>query len=230
MDPNKIKFHVKEYFSFSRGERIGVIVLVSLIVTVLVLSGLLPRLIPASPAIDVRKFEKEIAQFEKATDSLKVNSKKVSKVKDSSGYTNNTPYFGKPKVTRMELNAADSGALDKLPGIGPAFAKRIIRYRTILGGYYSVNQLNEVYGIKPETFEKIKKFLYVDTSLIRKIDLNIADFKEINAHPYISFEQTKSIMKYRNRHRIISLQQLEEAFAFTADELMKLRPYLELKQ
>ena len=116
--------------------------------------------------------------------------------------------------------------LDELPGIGPVFAIRIIKYRKLLGGYYSINQLDEVYGLKPETIQKFVHHVFIDTLKIEKIAINSDDFKKINAHPYISFEQTKAIFKFRGKQKITSLTQLKNAGIFSDEEIEKIRPYL----
>lgn len=104
----------------------------------------------------------------------------------------------KKELPIIELNSADSLLLIKLKGIGPVFAYRILSYRNILGGFYSINQLKEVYGLKSETFNKISPFITVDTTLIHTINLNTASFKQINKHPYVSFNQTKALLNYRD--------------------------------
>jgi len=61
----------------------------------------------------------------------------------------------------IELNAADTTELKKLKGIGSYYAKLIIKYRNLLGGFHSIEQLLEVYTFKEETFEKIKNQIYI---------------------------------------------------------------------
>jgi DNA uptake protein ComE-like DNA-binding protein len=223
MNVNKLKFHLKEYFTFSKGEKAGILVLLSLLILVLAGSSLLSHMVPDHPNVDVSKFDKEITQFEEVTDSITVAQKAHGKT--SNKYHEKREHTSPPAIS-IELNNADSSALDQLPGIGPVFAARIIKYRTLLGGYYSVDQLSEVYGMKPETVLKLRKFLTVDTTQIQKIDLNKATFKQINSHPYISFEQTKAICKYRVHNNILSFKQLENLQFFTSNELEKIRPYL----
>jgi competence ComEA-like helix-hairpin-helix protein len=105
----------------------------------------------------------------------------------------------KQTAAKIELNNADSAALVSLNGIGASYAKRIMKYRSMLGGFVSVEQLNEVYGFTPELFEKIKSWVTVDPSQVRKINLNRDDFKTVNKHPYISYELTKSIFDWRRK-------------------------------
>lgn len=130
----------------------------------------------------------------------------------------------KPAPRTLELNSADSIALLQINGIGPSFAKRIIKYKTLLGGFVVVDQLKEVYGFTPELFEKIKASLTVDQTLIKKIDLNKDDFKTINKHPYFSYELTKALFDTR-RKGAIDLENLKELMN---DEALYIKaiPYL----
>jgi competence protein ComEA len=99
--------------------------------------------------------------------------------------------------------------LIELKGIGSAFAKRILKYRTILGGFINVEQLKEVYGFTDELYEQILPFIKVDANLITKININKDDFKIINKHPYLSYELTKTICEWR-RKTLITATNLKE--------------------
>jgi competence ComEA-like helix-hairpin-helix protein len=101
--------------------------------------------------------------------------------------------------TKVELNTADSLALLDINGIGPAFAKRILKYRSLLGGFVSVEQLKEVYGFTDEMFEKIKPNVTANAELIKKINLNKDDFRTVNKHPYLSYELTKTLFDWRKK-------------------------------
>jgi competence ComEA-like helix-hairpin-helix protein len=109
-----------------------------------------------------------------------------------------TPIKSQTK-TKVELNSADSLALIGLNGVGPSFAKRILKYRSILGGYTSIEQLKEVYGFTEELYEKVKPFVCVDAVTVKKLDLNKDDFKVINKHPYLSYELTKALLDWRKK-------------------------------
>ena len=97
----------------------------------------------------------------------------------------------------LDLNRADTVNLLMVHGIGPAYARRICKYRGLLGGYSELKQLKEVYGINDSVYNHIKNSLNIDTTAIEKIDLNKAEFKELIRHPYVSAYQTKAILKYR---------------------------------
>jgi len=107
----------------------------------------------------------------------------------------------KPKI--IEINSADSLVLDELPGIGPAFARRIIKYRVMLGGFVYPEQLKEVYGMDSTRLNGFIKLIRIDTSGIRKMDINKATFKELLAHPYLEYEQVKAIVRFRDKKGLL---------------------------
>lgn len=99
----------------------------------------------------------------------------------------------------LELNSSDSTQLETVDGIGPVFARRIVKYRDMLGGFVSVDQLKEVYGIKEEAYRFIRSGVTADPSLAKKLNLNTDDFKTINRHPYISYDLTRAIFDARRK-------------------------------
>lgn len=132
----------------------------------------------------------------------------------------------KKQIKVVELNSVDSAGLLPLPGIGPAYAKRILKYRSLLGGYYSIEQLREVYGFTDSLFQVVKNYVKADASLVTKIDLNTEDFKKLNAHPYIGYEETKTIFNYRRKNGPITKIEHLRICITDEDVLKKLSPYL----
>ncbi|MBP7810305.1 MAG: helix-hairpin-helix domain-containing protein [Bacteroidia bacterium] len=132
----------------------------------------------------------------------------------------------KKQIKVVELNTVDSIGLLPLPGIGPAYAKRILKYRSLLGGYHSTEQLKEVYGFTDSLFQVVKAYVKVDASLVTKIDLNTEDFKKLNAHPYISYEDTKTIFNYRRKNGAITKLEHLRICIYDEEQLKKIIPYL----
>lgn len=63
---------------------------------------------------------------------------------------------GKQEGAKINLNLATKEQLDTLPGIGPAYAERIIAYREEHGGFSSIEELQDISGIGPKTYERLK--------------------------------------------------------------------------
>lgn len=62
---------------------------------------------------------------------------------------------------RIDLNTADALALESLPGVGPATAEAIIRYRRARGPLTSVNELNDIPGVRPGVADRVREFVQV---------------------------------------------------------------------
>ncbi|MBA4411091.1 MAG: helix-hairpin-helix domain-containing protein [Bacteroidota bacterium] len=130
------------------------------------------------------------------------------------------------EIAAFELNTADSTELESLPGIGDKLSKRIVKYRDLLGGFYSVSQLKEVYGLNEQTLQLISSRLTIDPAKIRKIDWNFADANELYRHPYLRNNLSKQIIKYRSKNGSISnLEVLRDSMILNIDEYKRLKPY-----
>jgi len=129
--------------------------------------------------------------------------------------------------TIVELNSADTTTLKKIPGIGSAFANRIVNFRESLGGYYTVQQIAEVYGIDEERFEAFVPWFTVDESLVRKLAVNLLPQDSLSRHPYINYRQARAIVQLRTQKKQLSgwdnLTLLDE---FTEQDKNRLLPYL----
>ena len=132
-----------------------------------------------------------------------------------------------PRGTLVELNMADTTTLKKVPGIGPVFANRIVKYRNLLGGFYAVSQLREVYGIDEERYQALAPWFVADTAYLQKLKVNELPANLLRKHPYINYHQAKVIEKLRKQKGKLSgwenLRLLEE---FTEADRQRLTPYL----
>ena len=93
---------------------------------------------------------KNLNQAEKLVDGQKIYIPKIGEE-----IKNTSQVLGKADSI-IRLNTATVEDLDKLTGIGPAIAGRIIDYRTKNGGFKDINELKLVSGIGDKLFEKIK--------------------------------------------------------------------------
>lgn len=129
----------------------------------------------------------------------------------------------------IDINNADTTALIALPGIGSKLAKRIVDFRNRLGGFYSLDQLREVYGLKPEAVDAITPKLTLDISAIRLLDINEAAFDELERHPYISRNLASAIVNYRTQHgEYRSLEDLRKIVLLDGLTLERLAHYIKL--
>jgi len=136
-----------------------------------------------------------------------------------------TEYKSVQKI--VEINSADSVQLTGVRGIGPFYARRIIKYRDRLGGFTCREQLMEVYGMDSVHYSTIAPYITVDPSLIRKININTATFKDLMKNPYIDYYMASAIMKYRGKKgKFSSLDELMNINLIYDEVYRKISPYL----
>ncbi|HMQ46838.1 MAG TPA: helix-hairpin-helix domain-containing protein [Saprospiraceae bacterium] len=128
---------------------------------------------------------------------------------------------------KIDINHASSVEWEKLRGIGAVLSKRIIHFREKLGGFTSVEQVAETYGLPDSTFQRIKPQLS-PSPIFRKIAINQAGVEVLKEHPYLSMRVAKAIVSYREMHgNFANLEALRKVQVLDAATLEKLTPYLD---
>ncbi len=102
------------------------------------------------------------------------------------------------KMVKVKINVANKKELINTGAINEYLAQRIIAYRKLLGGFYNTDQLLEVYGFSQEDMNKLKKHIIIDDENISFIDLNKISFGDLLGHPYLTKNNVKNIMEYRD--------------------------------
>lgn len=97
----------------------------------------------------------------------------------------------------VELNSADSAALDALPGIGPYYARQILAYRERLGFYADISQLLDIRGMDTARLRRLADRLYIAPESLRPLDLYSMPLDSLAAHPYIGPYAAKGIDRLR---------------------------------
>lgn len=140
------------------------------------------------------------------------------------------PVYAKPerKIVVVNINEADTSAFIALPGIGSKLAARIVNFRDKLGGFYSVEQIGETYGLPDSTFQKIKASLQLSGD-VKKLNVNTATKDELKVHPYIRWNLANAIVEYRNQHGAFkSLDDLKNIVLIDEATFNKISNYLSL--
>jgi len=238
------------YFNFTRKDRIGVIILVFLILIILVL----PRFFAGSGAAVTTLDTAWVAGLR----ALEIKQQKKEKVqnRDTDYHTYATRYDRSPHTTPkkqylqtgspalkntrgyrkvfeydvININTADTTAFIALPGIGSKLAIRIINFREKLGGFYTVGQIGEVYGLADSVFQKIRQYLQLKDPLIKKININTATVDQLKAHPYIKYNIANAIIAYRNSHGpFLNIEDTKKIMLITEEWYNKTSAYLSIE-
>jgi len=131
----------------------------------------------------------------------------------------------------IDINRGDSSAFRKLKGIGAVLSARIVKYRKKLGGFYSIEQLGEVYGLEKEVIDQNNNCLTINDldAAIKKIDLNSTNIEQLKKHPYINWSVANSIIKMR-KHKIkySDTEELKESHLINDSLYNKISPYISL--
>ncbi|WP_455773709.1 ComEA family DNA-binding protein [Porphyromonas asaccharolytica] len=171
-------------------------------------------------------------QPDKSQKDVRGASQGVELSADYVGAPEQQKYSSQPKLRegqRIDLNSADTLTLQQVPGIGPSFARRIVKYRDQLGGYYTVLQLQEIYGMEPDRYQRIKPFFYIGVrNYSTPFDALRSD--SIPSHPYLNYRQQAALARSIRKngtidswHRIMSLEE------FNRDDSVRLSHYFHFK-
>ncbi len=125
---------------------------------------------------------------------------------------------------RLVLNTADTTSLKKVPGVGSTYARMIASYGARIGGYVSVDQLDEIEGLPDD----IKSYFIIQDASPQRLNINRLPLSALRKHPYIGYFRAKAIVDYRNKNgKINSLHELRLLKDFTPDAIKRLEPYVE---
>lgn len=132
------------------------------------------------------------------------------------------------KTVRFDLNLADTTQLKSIYGIGSVLSKKIVRYRTSLGGFISMEQLSEVWGLDSIVIKRLSEKAFIQPGFeLTRIHINHADEKTLAAHPYIRTKMAKAIVTNRFQHgNFKTIDDLKKIVILKASDLNKLEPYL----
>jgi DNA uptake protein ComE-like DNA-binding protein len=128
----------------------------------------------------------------------------------------------------LDINQATKEDLMKIYGIGDKISDRILEQKVKLGGFVSMEQLQDIWGLQPEVIEKLKtSFVVKTTSNLKKININNASVKELSSFPFFRYALAKEIVIYRSMHGDIQIDDLSKIKGFPVDKINIIALYLE---
>jgi competence protein ComEA len=286
---------LKDYFTFSRRERSGIIVLIA-IMLILVIANIIVPLVIDYQDYDYSDYETELLYFENSVKSGEVKKenedkpgrlfmfnpntaneselaelgfdrrviRNIIKYREHGGcfyrkkdflkiYGIDTPAYkrlapfiyleteGLRKVSAEEknndntvvvhkpinINRAEASLLKDTLGVDRELSERIIKYRYLLGGFSDKKQFCEIYGITRGQSVYLAENVFIDTALIRKININNANEQALSRHPYINDYYARAIVKYRKfSGKIIKINELLINNILPEEVYMQISSYL----
>ena len=217
-----IKARLQDHFGFSKAETNGTLVLLLLCCLCLVVPWGLKWYYSTQPVAshdqDIALLEQALKILEAQKQTLKTSHKK---------HANNSKRPQQPLP--FDINTADKAQISTIKGIGAVLSARIVKFRDKLGGFVRSAQYEEVYGLRPEVISRLKKHTYISPNFCpQRLNINTADTRALAAHPYLTYQQAKSIVCYREQHgpfpRITALEAL---ILMDKATLEKVGPYLD---
>lgn len=208
------------------------------------LDSLLVMNLPLSVAQTIIRYREKGGQFRRKEDLQKIYGL------DSVLYATLEPYIQTPSkksfpkravlpstpqsrtsrsAKTIDINLASREEWQQFYGIGPVLSGRIIKFREALGGFDSIDQVGETYGLADSVFQQIRPFLLFKEQP-KRIDINQCTLEVLAAHPYISWQLARRIVHYRQQHGPFnSLEDLSGMQALPADFFEKVIPYLKVE-
>jgi DNA uptake protein ComE-like DNA-binding protein len=154
-----------------------------------------------------------------------VNNKKQFKSYEK--YSNKA-FAEKEKIVFIDINKATKEDLIKIYGIGEAISLRILKQKENLGGFVSMEQMKDVWGLSPEVIENLSAHFKVSVMPnFKKIEINNASLKELSQFSYFRYPLAKEIVTYRSMNGDIkNIEDLTKIKGFPVDKIKIIELYL----
>jgi len=210
---------LKDYFDLSKREQAGFVALLGIIAILFTLQFFMVCFVPEQKT--------DFSNLQKIAEHLQTG--KMDSATTDSGENIIYPAAKKALTNPVDLNTADSVKLMTIKGIGPTFAGRILAFRSRLGCFVDVDQLQDVHGIGAAKYAYLKPQVCLSKGHPKCIHLNSATLDALMVSPYLGYKMANSILKYRTtRGRFTSVQDLKKVQEIDEKTFRKLMPYIVL--
>ena len=162
---------------------------------------------------------------------VKQNQSSNSSRNSKESFTENSYKKKEVKISTTDINKATAEDFQSISGIGSAFSNRIIKYRSKLQGFSFDDQLYEVWGLDKEIADKVLSVFKIDEKpIIKKVNINTIEFKQLLKNPYVDYELCKKIFNYRDEvAELQNISELKHIEGFPVELYDRIVLYLEAK-
>ena len=135
----------------------------------------------------------------------------------------------KEKIIPIDINQATKKDLIKIYGIGEAISLRILKQKDVLGGFVSMEQMSDVWGLSPEVIIELNNHFKISVlPKLKKIDINNASLKELSQFYYFKYAIAKEIVTYRSMNGDFkNIEDLTKIKGFPVDKAKTIALYLD---
>lgn len=188
-------------------------------------------------AVVLKFTERGIYSNEQLQKIFVIPSELYEMIKDSTYYParefkkeeNKPTYTSKKEVILIDVNSASQEELETIPGVGPFYAKNIIKYRDRLGGFSKKEQILEVWKMDVEKYTSIEKYIKINPASIQQLHLNTIKVEQLKIHPYLNWNSANSIIKMREiKGGFKKIEEIKESVLIDEELFEKIKPYLSL--
>jgi len=108
-------------------------------------------------------------------------------------------------------------------------SERILKEKEKFGGFVSMDQLQDVWGLSPEVIQNLNQDFRVSTlPSVKKFNVNKMSVKELMQFPYFKFPIAKAIVTFRSMNNgIAGIEDLSKISNFPVDKIKIIALYLE---
>ena len=137
-------------------------------------------------------------------------------------------YANKDAVAILDINQASKEDLKKVYGIGDGLSERILKQKELLGGFVSMEQMADIWGLSPEVIEKLNtSFKVFIIPNVKKININTASIKELSLFHNFKYSLAREIVVFRSMNGDIKIEDLAKIKGFPVDKIKIIALYLE---